>query len=55
MRQDGTIAAIIDEWNSVDLKLLERILIQAYLRTQSISMIRLKQTRSWPVPDESEL
>ena len=55
MRQDGTIAEIVDEWKSVDLKLLERILIQTYLRNESILMIKLKQTRSWPVPDETEL
>ena len=41
-RNRGTIAKAIDEWNGVDLKLLERILTQTYSRTVSprVHMLR---------------
>ena len=42
LRQNGAIAKCIDEWKSVDLKLLERILTQTYSRTVSprVHMLR---------------
>lgn len=42
LRKDGTISKGIDEWNGVDLKLLERILTQTYSRTVSprVHMLR---------------
>lgn len=41
-RQNGIIAKAIDEWKTVDLKLLERILTQTYSRTVSprVHMLR---------------
>ena len=42
LREDGTIAKAIDDWRSVDLRLLERILTQTYSRTVSprVHMLR---------------
>lgn len=42
LRQSGTVARTIDEWKTVDLKLLERILTQTYSRTVSprVHMLR---------------
>lgn len=41
-RENGTIAKAIDQWNHIDLKLLERILTQTYSRTVSprVHMLR---------------
>lgn len=42
LTQNGTISSAIDEWRTVDLKLLERILTQTYSRTVSprVHMLR---------------
>lgn len=45
-RQDGTISKAIDEWKTVDLKLLERILTQTYSRTVSPQVNMLRQYRN---------
>ena len=45
-RQDGSIERVINEWKTVNLKLLERILTQTYSRTVSLEVNDLKKYKN---------